>query len=236
MTNDQPRQAAGTTGGTGGQYAETQREAPVSRGVRLDEGSEGTFRFPPILRTAEEVVDFFSRVEVPDDVLERLVPLSYQVLDDNQARFRASYMQRAMRRWKADNPKPDDPARALVWERELADHEQKVTATADELSTKVPTRVEWWRARGVARMLKMYRQARLIGNEAERDRLLDTPVTIYNQTEPLWRWARDFDADGLLAVMEYDPVRERNWLENRLEEIRREVVEVDIALTGARIY
>jgi hypothetical protein len=57
-----------------GRYSHAERgESPVSLALSAREyNAEGTFEFPPIARDVEQLVDFWMRVPVPDQVLHQL--------------------------------------------------------------------------------------------------------------------------------------------------------------------
>lgn len=80
-----------------GRYSHTERaESPVSLTLSAREyNAEGTFEFPPIARDVEQLVDFWLRVPVPDQVLHQL-RAEYQ---DAQYKVRADRI--------AEDPQPE---------------------------------------------------------------------------------------------------------------------------------
>lgn len=110
---EQPRTPAGVP--TGGQFAALARG---EAGVAL-KPLDGSFMFPPPMRTADEIIDFWSRVEIPDEVLAR----TRLVFRENREMLKTDWPHHAWDwdeawRWGEQNPQPDpsDAGAFADWE------------------------------------------------------------------------------------------------------------------------
>lgn len=151
----QPRTPPGVS--TGGQYAATPREeSPVSLQLPAREyNADGTFEFPPIARDAEQLVDFWLRVPVPDQVLHQL---------------RAEYHE-AQLQWRVDrlaeleveegDPEPEKMRHARVtpeWDAWFERRNQREV----ELLAEHPGGISQVMTRPLARITMMHRQAQTL--------------------------------------------------------------------------
>lgn len=133
-----------------------------------DYNADGTFEYPPIPRSVEQHVAFWSRVKVPDAII---------------ARVRASYVQRTqewrneqMGAWVAANPQP-------IKQRELEEWDAQSQRVAADIDQQRPSSIPAVLARPLIRAAQMARYARWLETEAEYDRVLDTEVDL-GEAEP----------------------------------------------------
>lgn len=139
---EQPREPRGTP--TGGQFSHGQRRGANVALAPLD----GSFLFPPPMRTAEEIIDFWSRVEIPDEALARMQRV-YR--DSRESLLRdwpaAAWFWYAKWVWHEQNPSPPDganPGEIADWEGRArsaqADYEDRVRARVQDLPEELDRR------------------------------------------------------------------------------------------------
>ena len=114
----------------GGQFAQSERGE-----ANLDlRPLDGSFLYPPVFSTAEEVISFWSRVEIPDEVLARAERCYRDYFDEVSEHWpRVSW---GYEKWAWDNanpsPNPADTGAVADWEgRQRAaqtDWEERMTA------------------------------------------------------------------------------------------------------------
>lgn len=110
---EQPRDPRGIP--TGGQFATSER---AEAGLAL-KPLDGSFLFPPVLNTADDIIDFWTRVEIPDEALARTL----RVYRENKAMAVEEWPHYAWgwyagHVWAAENPAPsaDDPGAVADYE------------------------------------------------------------------------------------------------------------------------
>lgn len=108
---DQPRDR-------GGRYQEMLLSDPGqlaldSGALDLGSSTEGTFEFPPYLGDAAKIIEFWTEVEVPEEVLVATVA-AY----DARLALHAKKLQAA---WEQHNPKPDRPDLVQAWQQAATD-------------------------------------------------------------------------------------------------------------------
>ena len=112
----------------GGQFAQSERGE-----ANLDlRPLDGSFLYPPVFSTAEEVISFWSRVEIPDEVLaraERVYKDYYADIIEHWPEVAWSYEEWD---WNAENPQPEpgDAGAVADWEGRKrgaqADYEERM--------------------------------------------------------------------------------------------------------------
>lgn len=170
---EQPRDPKGTP--TGGQFISARRS---ESGVSLK--TEGSFLFPPPMRTPEEVIDFYSSVEIPDQVLAR----TRLVYEESRAKALRSWAQYAwgyyeQGYWGERNPRPadaDGPGALADWEgRERAaqaDYEEKL----QERLHRLPETLDRADVRPMFRAVAMWHAAQGFDTWAERKRVAEHQI------------------------------------------------------------
>lgn len=100
MTTDQPRVPAGHPGGNGGEFTSKPRSEADVVLDQLYREDEGTFHYPPICRSYDSLMKFWSNVQVPEESLARFQK-AYQ-------RLRNQRIDAGLQRWEQDNPAPPE--------------------------------------------------------------------------------------------------------------------------------
>lgn len=111
--SEQARQPQGVP--VGGQFAPM---AKPESGIEL-RPLDGSFLYPPIFTSATDVVDFWSRVEIPDEVLARAERVYRETREPLGREWAAgSWESWTQHDWDADNPQPDpaDVGATADWE------------------------------------------------------------------------------------------------------------------------
>jgi len=156
--NDQRRQASGTY--QGGQYATMPRSEPD---VVLDPdevyNADGTFEFPPFARSSTQVIAFWSKVHVSDEVLRQMQRAYVGQQEDARTEV--------LERWKASNPMPN---RVRLGGRPNPAYDEwmeELTAQDLALQAAQPADIPPGLARPLARAAGMYEQAADLDEEDE---------------------------------------------------------------------
>jgi hypothetical protein len=172
----------------GGQFAPNQHsEAPI----RLFDRTDGSFLNPAPSATADHCIQFWSNVEIPDEIIDQVV--------DAYAKFRSAEIDSDMdkemgqwrERWVAANPAPRG-GRQLEehQERYKADFETYRQSVLPGILSKRPERLGEYDTRQLIRAAKMLihrpNSQRFPG---EGDKVLNEPVELF---------------DGTLTVLEID--------------------------------
>lgn len=102
------RQPAGVT--TGGQFAAT---AHAESPVRLFDRGDGTFLKPSPSATADHCIDFWSRIDVPDEVIDQ-VASEYTAFRNKEinSKLEAEMTEWSVQ-WKSENPSPKREGKEL---------------------------------------------------------------------------------------------------------------------------
>lgn len=156
MSNDsQPRDQLG-------RYGEAPRTDPGELALAvgetdLSDPNEGTFEFPPEPRTTADAVRFWSRVEVPENVLFAV-----------QAAYNARRNNRIMvvdAEWVVANPMPTQEWKVEDWKERRAANTNGRMAEED---AKFPPTVNPTWLRPLVRVAKMYNSVGHLGTDAQR--------------------------------------------------------------------
>ncbi|WP_251153799.1 hypothetical protein [Cellulosimicrobium sp. Marseille-Q4280] len=134
-----------------GRYSHAERsESPVSLQLPArDYNADGTFEFPPIARDAEQLVDFWMRVPVPDQVLHQL-----------RAEYHAAQYQ-ARADEIAQIPEPEKFSHGQV-SREWDAWFTRVNELEVEMTRQHPAAISQVLARPLARASMLVRQAQTL--------------------------------------------------------------------------
>lgn len=172
---EQPRQPGGTP--AGGQFATMSRREPdVSLANLSDDeyNADASFEYPPLPRSVEQHVAFWSRVKVPDAVC---------------ARVRAAYVERTeewradqLDAWDAANPGPTSGAFGMKTST-LQEHNAARAAFIAKTDAVRPSAIPAVLARPLIRAAQMVRYARWLETEGEYNQVLETAVDV-GENEP----------------------------------------------------
>lgn len=183
---DQPRDRAG-------RYQETLKDDPGqlaldSGALDLGSNTDGTFEFPPYLPTAARIIDFWTQVEVPEEVLVATVA-AYD------ARL-AAHARALHAKWAERNPKPLKPEMVNDWEAQAAEWAR----TQLPFPEKIPP---LW-VLPLVRVAKMIESTGYLdsGSPAEAKQVRGLRVTFPGGTrKPMAQWAAEFQISELLPLM-----------------------------------
>lgn len=152
-----------------GQFREKQHhdvEDPEAvLGLNNDDLPAGTFHHPPYLETADEVIAFFSRVEVDDDTIEQFQDASEQRQLEEYGQILTDAAEESAQEWEKDNPRPDKSRKVPEWEqarRDFVDAERERLRTGQYDSydaAGVPPIINDGDAQTIARAYQMARYA-----------------------------------------------------------------------------
>ena len=190
-TEDQPRLRPGAPG-AGRFAATTHREPDVSLTAMTDEeyNADGSFEFPPLPRSVEQHVAFWSRVMVPDPILMRV--------QEAYAERWETWSKEQMAAWNVGHPDPSlargrtDATKREEW---LA---RRDAATAALVDQRPPT-IEGVLCRTIVRATQMGKYAGWLELEADYDKVLDVEVDLGGD-EPIS--VRDIEKLYLMAELE----------------------------------
>lgn len=161
-TQDQPRVLSGVPGA--GQYAAVMRPEPedIDLGnVTFWDPMEGSFEFPPVPKTAKDLVRFWSSVELPKGAV---------------ARFRAAYQERRLKELDAgadefirDNPEPVSLFKAKEDNPKWQEWNERLGASGEEYDRLNPIEVTTVLAPSIVRATKMWQYSGYVKDEGERE-------------------------------------------------------------------
>lgn len=156
MTEAQSRVPRGVP--DGGQWAATERGEAHLDLTPLD----GSLLYPPIFTNAEQIIDFWSRVEVSDEVLHR----AERVYRDVYAEVSQTWPAVAWKRygqadWADDNPAPDpsDVGATADWEGRKRAAQVDYEDALSEVVSRRPERLDRRDVRPLVRATAMLRAA-----------------------------------------------------------------------------
>lgn len=180
---EQPRQPGGNPGG--GRFATTTRREPDVTLAHLTDdeyNADGTFEYPPIPRSVDQHVAFWSRVQVPDA---------------NIARVRAAYVEQwpiwgeaQLDAWAATDPEPI-PSTLRPRTQEIEEWGHRFDAESARLLEERPNDLPAVLARPLIRAAQMAKYAKWLETQEEYDRVLATEIDL-GEDEP-WTVRRCLD-------------------------------------------
>ncbi|WP_422759063.1 hypothetical protein [Paenarthrobacter sp. C1] len=164
----------------GGQFAANKHsEAPI----RLFDRTDGSFLNPAPSATAEHCIQFWSNVEIPDEIIDQV--------NDAYAKFRSDEIDRDMEAemaqwravWEGQNPVPKEKHLAEYQQRFKSEYEQHRLAILPRVTVKRPERLGEYDTRQLIRAAKMLahrpNSQRFPG---EGDKVLNEPVELFDET------------------------------------------------------
>ncbi|ACL42375.1 hypothetical protein Achl_4424 (plasmid) [Pseudarthrobacter chlorophenolicus A6] len=165
---------------SGGQFVATNHaEAPI----RLFDRTDGSFLNPAPSATAEHCIQFWSNVEIPDEIIDQVV--------DAYATFRQKEIDQDMEQhmtawrthWEEQNPVPKRNLEEYQ-ERFKREYEQHRQSVLPGVVAKRPERLGQYDTRQLIRATKMliHRPNPARFPPEEEQKVLDEPVELYNET------------------------------------------------------
>lgn len=205
MTAETSRVPAGFT--SGGQFTATvHAEAPV----RLFNRSDGSFLKPSPSSTAEHCINFWSNVNIPDEIIEQ-AEKTYAAV---RAEEIATDLEAASNRWAAsylaENPQPRREGKDMDkwterYNTELVAYQDEIT---EGITNSRPRYLGSYDARQIVRAAQMYHhRPHSLKFPQESDRVLDYQVELF---------------DGVMTVEEIERVYQMDKIHFCLEEVQRD--------------
>jgi hypothetical protein len=164
----------------GGQFAANNHsEAPI----RLFDRTDGSFLNPAPSATADHCVQFWSNVEIPDEIIDQVA--------DAYAKFRSEEIDKDMEQlmgqwrasWEAQNPAPKDKHLPEYQQRFKDEYEQHRLSILPRVEAKRPERLGQYDTRQLIRAAKMLvhrpNSQRFPG---EGDKVLNEPIELFDET------------------------------------------------------
>lgn len=181
MTSDlSPRQPAGTA--IGGQFAAaTHAESPV----RLFDRGDGSFLKPSPSATAEHCIEFWSRIDVPDAVIDQVFD-EYAVLRNSEISERLNEEMTAWSvEWKAANPSPKREGKELtrLQSRYLEEFDAHQASITDRIYQEHPNQLGAYDARQLVRatQMKLHRPHPVKFPE-ESEKVMNHQIELFDET------------------------------------------------------
>ncbi|MCC3292825.1 hypothetical protein [Arthrobacter sp. zg-Y1110] len=176
------RQPAGIP--AGGQFASTTHsESPV----RLFDRGDGTFLKPSPSATADHCIDFWSRIDVPDVVIDQVVS-EYAVFRNNEIVERIDEEMTAWSKaWKADerNAPPKRPGKDLerLQARYQEEFDARQTAIKPQIYAEHPNQLGAYDVRQLVRAAQMRRHRPHVSKfPEEMEKVLRHQVELFDET------------------------------------------------------
>lgn len=136
----------------GGQFAPNQHsEAPI----RLFDRTDGSFLNPAPSATAEHCIEFWSRVEIPDEIIDQVVDAYAKNRSDEIDRDMEQIMAQWTARWQGQNPEPKSRHLGDYQQRFRDEHEQYRLSVEPSVVAKRPERLGQYDTRQLIRATKM---------------------------------------------------------------------------------
>jgi len=183
-----------------GQFDVTpRREAPVALSVSDREyNADGTFAYPPIARSYEQIVDFWMRVPVPDQVLYQLRSVYSHAQNDARSQ--------ALDGWRARHREPvryDKHGQRAEWDEWFA----ALNREDMRLKDATPPLITPVLARPLARAAGLMIQARTLEEQQPGivERVRQTPIDLAVLGSP--------SVGSLLDLYPVEELPEETWLD-----------------------
>lgn len=164
----------------GGQFAPKQHsEAPI----RLFDRTDGSFLNPAPSATADHCIQFWSNVEIPDEIIDQVVDAYAKFRSDEIDRDMEAEMGKWRAGWEQQNPVPKDKHLAEYQQRFKDEYEQYRQSILPRVAGKRPERLGQYDTRQLIRAAKMLihrpNSQRFPG---EGDKVLNEPVELFDET------------------------------------------------------
>jgi hypothetical protein len=205
-TNRQPQ---------GGQFVPNQHPGAT---IRLFDRTDGSFLNPAPSATAEHCIDFWSRIEIPDEIIDQVV--------NAYAKFRSEEIDTEMEqimtewsaRWQEQNPAPTSRHMEEYQQRYRAEHEKHRQSVLSGVVGKRPEALGQYDTRQLIRATKMLIHRPNPNRFPGEDRkVLEQPVELFDETLTVWEIHEKYslydirhsmekvfrnDADAMLKALE----------------------------------
>lgn len=164
----------------GGQFAPNQHsEAPI----RLFDRTDGSFLNPAPSATAEHCIQFWSNVEIPDEIIDQVADAYVKYRSEEIDRDMDQVMGQWRTNWEAQNPVPKDKQLPEYQQRFKTEYEQYRQSVLPGVMAKRPERLGEYDTRQLIRAAKMLvhrpNSQRFPG---EGDKVLNEPVELFDET------------------------------------------------------
>lgn len=137
---------------SGGQFAPNQHsEAPI----RLFDRTDGSFLNPAPSATADHCIEFWSRVEIPDEIIDQVVDAYAKTRSNEIDRDMEQIMAQWRVRWEEQNPAPKGRQLEEYQQRFRDEHEQYRLSVEPGVASKRPERLGQYDTRQLIRAAKM---------------------------------------------------------------------------------
>lgn len=151
--------------------------------IRLFDRTDGTFLNPAPSATAEHCIQFWSNVQIPDEIIEQVI-VAYAT---DRSKEIDKEMEQAMAqwraRWEAENPVPKQRHLEQYQNRFKAEYEEYRLSILPGVIAERPERLGEYDVPQLIRAAKMIRRRpnpdRFPGEE---NKVLDEPVELFNET------------------------------------------------------
>ncbi|MCU6479090.1 hypothetical protein [Arthrobacter sp. A2-55] len=175
------RQPMGAPASTGGQFRSTvHAESPV----RLFDREGGTFFNPSPAATAEYCIQFWSTVDVPDEIVEQLKAAYSQRANEEFSLELQRRMDEWRDAWLEANPKPRKGGKHLeAWGDQLeTEYDAHKEAVAAEIKAERPQYLRYYDAPQLVRAAKMlYHRPNNDKFPDESIRVFDEPIELFDE-------------------------------------------------------
>lgn len=159
MNGSQPRVQSGVPGG--GRW--TGQNHPES-GVQLFDRLDGTFLHPAPFKTAEKCIEFWSTVEIPDEIIDQVTEAYHQAWEaESDARIDAA-MEAWQQQWFAANPQPTRDKHIAEWDAKFKAEREPyrlsvVSVVEEQLASERPQYLGEYDAPQLIRAARMWYHA-----------------------------------------------------------------------------
>lgn len=202
----------------------------------FDAPGGGTFFFPPPMSTAEECLEFWTKVPIPDSTAARFSTALFRRQNAQIEALRAAKIEALNGRWMAQNPKPRLGSGVGDWktsqELTVATNTKTIDALSDQdIDPDAAHKLDILQLIRIAKMIESRPDQRLFPREEEL--LFETKIELYGGVQTIRdAWFR-FDLAGLLGSLSY-PNNEPMMLE-ALASIQAEVRRVTFEIETLRL-
>lgn len=165
---------------TGGQFAANNHaEAPI----KLFDRTDGSFLKPAPSATAEHCIEFWSNVEIPDEIITQVETEYMKVRSAEIDSDMEDAMGQWRSRWEAENPVPKDRYLAEYQERFKQEYEQHRRAILPSVEAKRPPALGEYDSRQLIRATQMLIHRPVARRfPGEGDKVLLEPIELFDET------------------------------------------------------
>lgn len=185
---------------SGGQFAATHHsEAPI----RLFDRTDGSFLNPAPSATAEHCIQFWSNVEIPDEIIDQVVSEYGRTRSEEIDADMEAAMGQWRAGWESQNPVPKDKHLAEYQQRFKDEYEQYRQSILPGVLARRPERLGQYDTRQLVRATKMLiHRPHPDKFPGEDQKVLNEPIELFDETLTVLEIERKYRLSQVRGAMD----------------------------------